>query len=95
MVRSEDRLSIIDIKNNLFYRFCELILSFVEDRPDDGAKPAVMTSHCESDTMSLARSQFLYHFDLLSWICLAQLLVHGAITTNVTTERSMGGRKLP
>ena len=50
MVRFEDCLSIINIKNNRFYRFCELILSFVEERQDDGHKPAVMTSH----TMSLA-----------------------------------------
>ena len=91
MVRSEDCLSIIDIKHKLFYRFCELILSIDEERPDDFRKPALMTLH----TMSLAGSQFLYHFDLLSWICLAQLLVHRAITTNVTTEQNMGGRNLP
>jgi len=91
MVRREDCVSIIYIKNNLFYRFCELILRFVEERQDDGRKPAVM----KFNTMSLDGSQFLYHFDLLSCICLAQLLIHGAITTNVTTKRSMGGRHLP
>jgi len=91
MVRSEDCLSTLDIKHKLFYRICELILSIAEERLDDLRKPAVMSSH----TMSLAASQFLYHFDLLIWICLAQLLVHKGITTNVTTERSMGGRKLP
>ena len=91
MVRSEDCLSTLDIKHKLFYRICELILSIAEERWDDLRKPAVMTSH----TMSWAASQFLYHSDLLIWICLAQLLVHKGITTNVTTERSMGGRKLP
>ena len=70
---------------------CLSILDTKHKRPDDLSKPAVMSSH----TMSLAASQFLYHFDLLIWICLAQLLVHKSITTNVTTERSMGGRKLP
>jgi len=91
MVRSEDCLSIIYIKHKLFYRICEFILSIAEERRDDLRKPAVMTSH----TMSWAASQFLYHSDLLIWICLAQLLVHKGITTNVTTERSMGGRNLP
>jgi len=87
VVRSEDCLSILDTKYKPFYRICDI----AEERPDDLSKPAVMSSH----TMSLAASQFLYHFDLLIWICLAQLLVHKGITTNVTTERSMGGRKLP
>jgi len=87
VVRSEDCLSILDTKHKPFYRICDI----AEERPDDLSKPAVMSSH----TMSLAASQFLNHFDLLTWICLAQLLVHKGITTNVTTERSMGGRKLP
>jgi len=82
VVRSEDCLSILDTKHKLFYRICELILSIAEERQDDLSKPAVMSSH----TMSLAASQFLNHLDLLPWICLAQLLVHRGITTNVISH---------
>ena len=69
MVSIDDRRSIIDIKNKLFYLDGELIhfVALDEEREDNQHKLAEMTFH----TMSLARSQFTDHFDLRFRISLA------------------------
>ena len=81
MVPIDDRRSTIDIENKLFYLDGELILfvALGKERGDDEGQLAVMTFHA----MSLAGSQFPDHFDLCLRISLAQLVVHGAIATNV------------
>ena len=84
MVETDDWLSIIDVKHNLFYLYREIIVTEGEERVDDDSKPVMMTFH----TMSLAQSQFPDHLQLCLRLDIAQLVVHGAIATNVSTHDS-------